>query len=162
MPKRLCLVVSSKSMRWQPEKLGRRWWKVWNKVLPGDRCRQNGVLVNHVCQRYEWVVPGIAARYREELCSSVLQSYTVCAPGPAASEVWRVRHLHSISDCWRSTANKTLQIEKAGLLTEWLLSFQLQFGTLFGTCCGPIIKRSITLNIGNKSWTVAGTWSAKN
>jgi len=29
MPKRLCLVVSSRSVRRQPEKLGRRWWKVW-------------------------------------------------------------------------------------------------------------------------------------
>jgi len=84
-------------------KLGRRWWKVWNKVLPGDRCWQSRVLVDQVCQRHEWVVPGIAARYREELCSSVLHCYTVCAPGPAASEGWRV-HLWcgwSISD-WRS------------------------------------------------------------
>jgi len=30
MPKRQCLVVSSRSVRRQPEKLGRRWWKVWN------------------------------------------------------------------------------------------------------------------------------------
>ena len=77
VPKRLCLVVSSRSVRRPPEKLGRRWWKVWNKVLPGDRCRQSGVLVDQVCQLHEWVVPGIAAWYREELCSSVLQSYTV-------------------------------------------------------------------------------------
>ena len=77
VPKRLCLVVSSRSVRRQPEKLGRRWWKVWNKVLPGDRCKQSGVLVDQVCQLHEWVVPGIAAWYREELCSSVLQSYTV-------------------------------------------------------------------------------------
>ena len=68
MPKRMCLVVSSKSVRRQPEKLGPRWWKVWNKVLPGDRCWQSGVLVDQVCQRHEWVVPGIAARYREWLC----------------------------------------------------------------------------------------------
>ena len=66
VPKRLCLVVSSRSVKRQPDKLGRRWWKVWNKVLPGDRCRQSGVLVDQVCQRHEWVVPGIAARYREE------------------------------------------------------------------------------------------------
>ena len=85
-----CLVVSSRSVRRQPEKLGRRRWKVWNKVLPGDRCRHSRVLVDQVCQRHEWVVPGITARYREGLCSSVLQSYTVCAPGPAASEGWRV------------------------------------------------------------------------
>ena len=102
MPKRLCLVVSFTSVRRQPEKLGRRWWKVW-KVLPGDRCWQSKVLVDQVCQRHEWVVPGIAAWYREELCSSVLQSYTVCAPGPAASEGWRVRLWcgRSVSD-WRS------------------------------------------------------------
>ena len=104
MPKRLCLVVY-RPMRRQPEKLDRRWWKVWNKVLPGDRCRQSGVLVDKVCQQHEWVVPGIAARYREELCSSVLQSYrpTVCAPGPAASAGWRVRLWcgRSVSD-WRS------------------------------------------------------------
>jgi len=56
MPKRLCLVVSSRSVRRKPEKLGRRWWKVWNKVLPGDRCRQSGVLIDQVCQRHEWVV----------------------------------------------------------------------------------------------------------
>ena len=48
VPKRLCLVVSSRSVRRQPEKLGRRWWKVWNKVLLGDRCRQSGVLVDQV------------------------------------------------------------------------------------------------------------------
>ena len=28
VPKRQCLVVSSRSVRRQPEKLGRRWWKV--------------------------------------------------------------------------------------------------------------------------------------
>ena len=105
MPKPLCLVVSSRSVRRQPEKLGRRWWKVWNKVLPGDRCWQSGVFVDQVCQRHEWVVPCIAARYRKGLCSSVLQSYTVCAPGPAASEGWRVRLWcgRSVSD-WRSVA----------------------------------------------------------
>ena len=100
---RVRLVVSSRSVRRQPEKLGRRWWKVWNKVLPGDRCRQSRVLVDQVCQQHEWVVPGIVARYHEGLCSSVLQSYTACAPGPAASEGWRV-HLwcgRSVSD-WRS------------------------------------------------------------
>ena len=72
VPKRLCLIVSSRSVRQQPEKLGRRWWKVWNKVLPSDRCWQSAVLVDQVCQRHQWVVPGIAARYREELCSSVV------------------------------------------------------------------------------------------
>ena len=102
MPKRLYLVVSSRSVRRQLEKLGRRWWKVWNKVLPGNRCRQSGVLVDQVCQQHEWVVPGIAARYRDTF-SSVLQSYTVCAPGLAASEGWRVRLWcgRSVSD-WRS------------------------------------------------------------
>jgi len=80
MPKRLCLVVSSRSVRRKPEKLGRRWRKVWNKVFPGDRCWQSGVLVDQVCQQHEWVVPGIAARYRKEHNSSVvLQSYTVYA-----------------------------------------------------------------------------------
>ena len=70
MPK--WLVVSSRSVRRQSEKLGRRWWTVWNKVFPGDRCRQSGVLVDQVCQWHEWVDPGIAARYSEELSSSVL------------------------------------------------------------------------------------------
>jgi len=76
MPKRLCLVVSSRSVRRQPEKLGRRRLKVWNKVLPGDRCWQSGVLVDQVCQQHEWVVPGIAARYREGLCR--LAQYRLC------------------------------------------------------------------------------------
>ena len=36
VPKRLCLVVSSRSVRRQPEKLGRRWWKVvYIVVMPG-------------------------------------------------------------------------------------------------------------------------------
>ena len=96
--------VSSRSVRRQPEKLSRRWWKVWNEVRPGDWCWQSGVLIDQVCQRRKCrVVPGIVSRYREELCSSVLQSYTVCAPGPAASESWRVRLWcgRSVSD-WRS------------------------------------------------------------
>jgi len=56
MPKWLCLVVSSRSVRRQPEKLGRRWWKVRNKVLPGDRCRQSGVLCLHLlCLHSAWL-----------------------------------------------------------------------------------------------------------
>ena len=120
VPKRLCLVVSSRSVRRQPEKLGRQWWKVWNKVLPGDWCRQSGVLVDQVCQRHEWVVPGIAARYREELCSSVLQSYTVCAPEPAASEGWRV-HLwcgRNVSEAIISTNSQNSKTSSTVWLTH--------------------------------------------
>ena len=91
MLKRLFLVMSSKSVRRQPEKLSHRWWKVWNEVRPGDQCWQSRVLVDQICQRHEWVVPDIAAWYRDELCSSVLQSYTVCAPGLKSIEGWRVR-----------------------------------------------------------------------
>ena len=111
MPKWLFLIVSSRSVRRQPEKLGHWWWTVWNKVLPGDRCWQSGELVDQVCQRHEWVVPGIAARYREELCSSVLQSYTVCAPGPAASEGWWVRLWcgRSVSDRFRLKRNGSVE-----------------------------------------------------
>ena len=91
MLKWLFLVMSSKSVRRQPEKLSHRWWIVWNEVRPGDQCWQSGVLVDQICQRHEWVVPDIAARYRDELCNSVLQSYTVCAPGLKSIEGWRVR-----------------------------------------------------------------------
>jgi len=93
MPKRLFLAVRSRSVRRQPEKLGRRWWKVWNELRPGDWCWQTRVVVDQVCQPHEWVVSGITARYREELCSSVLQSYTVYAlrdPQPVKADKWRV------------------------------------------------------------------------
>jgi len=154
MPKRLCLVVSSRSVRRQPEKLGRRWWKVWNKVLPGNQCRQSGVLVDQVCQQHEWVVPSIAARYREELCSSVLQSYTVCAPGPAATEGWRVRvcdvvgrfRLKRLS--WRSRWIILCTLEQRKAVSRWSVPFWLVLLTGHTTpqCCRRYApKRSLLL-----------------
>ena len=62
----------------------------------------------------------LAARYREGLCSSVLQSYTVCAPGPAASEGWRVHLLLFVDFNWLLIFTTT---------TTQPLQPQLQFGS---------------------------------
>jgi len=87
MPKRLCLAVSSRSVRRQPEKLGRRCWKVWNKVLPGDRCWQSGVLVDQVCQWHEWSQVsrcGIVKNSVAQYCNLIL--YALRDPQPVKAD----------------------------------------------------------------------------
>jgi len=60
---------------------------------------------------------------------------------------------------------KTLQIKNGWTADRMIAEFPARqcirhFGTLFSTWC--IVRRSRMLTIWNKSWTVAGTWSAKN